>query len=86
MAVKKEYTATIRSGDTKYTAKGETLLDAFNNLKIDKLKTEKPLRTFLIAERNGKKVERVFNMPKTRRFAMNEITRSVWAKLLSQAL
>ena len=83
---KKDFKATIFSGEKKYTATGETLLDAFNNLKIDKLKTEKPLRTIIVAEYGNKKIERIFNMAKTRRFAMNEITRSVWAKLMGQAL
>ncbi len=81
-----KYKAIVKSGDKTYKAEGETLLDAFNNLKIAHLVKEKPLKTELTASRGKKSITKIFNMGKIRRFAGNPITRNIWAKMLEPVL
>lgn len=78
-----KYKTTLKIGDRTLKATGETLLEAFDKLKIEEYPKEIGILT---AEKGDKKISKVFNIAKLKRFARNSITRGVWAKLLSQAL
>ena len=77
------YEATLKLGDKTLKSSGETLLEAFDKLEIEQYPKEIGR---LIVEKGDKKIEKVFNIVRLKRFALNPITRGVWAKLLSQGL
>ena len=59
------------------------LLEAFHKLKIPEYPKTVGRLTVV---RGEKKVEKIFNIVKLKRFARNPINRGVWAKLLGQVL
>ena len=78
-----QYKATLKLGDKTLESSGETLLEAFDKLKIEKYPKEIGKLT---VKKGNKKIEKVFNIVKLKRFALNPITRGIWAKLLSTGL
>lgn len=74
-----KFEVTYKSALESLKSSGNTLLEAFNNLKIQKPKV---LKASLLVKNGEKEKEVVFNMKKVRLFAKNEIFRSTWAKLL----
>ena len=77
------YKATLKLGDKELKSSGETLLEAFDKLKIGEYPKEIGKLT---VEKGDKKVVKTFNIVKLKRFALNPITRGIWAKLLSSGL
>lgn len=74
------YKVQISLNNEIFEAQDQDLLGAFNKLKLPEY--PKTLAKLTVSK-GEKRVEKVFNIPKLKRFARNEITRGVWAKLLS---
>lgn len=77
------YKVTVQLEGKEIKSSAKDLLEAFNKLKLP----EYPKTIGKLSVIKGeKKIEKVFNIAKLKRFARNEITREIWAKLFKPAL
>ena len=74
------FKATFKSINETVKAEGETVLEAFNNLAI---KHPKLIVATIRVENGETFIEKVLSRGVARRFAINPITRGIWAKLLA---
>lgn len=77
------YTATFQIGDKEFKTSGKTVSEAFDKFKLDKYPKQIGVLT---VEHGDKKIQKVLNIVKIKRFALNPISRGIWAKLLQTAL
>lgn len=74
------FKATFKTINESVESEGETVLEALTNLKI---KHPKFFVARLRVERGDVFIERILPRAVARRFAVNPITRNMWAKMLS---